>query len=196
MSKPIQVKTYVDLDVKGISKAFNNVLDNTNRSSAKMGASLASSVFAMKYKAVAPYKHFQHIYSSFKATQSIYGKKGGWIFGPMTTDRPEPGTRGGWENTLGGRSFFFEYGRMPAGGGRDLIGRAAYKAAGGNIDAEGQPARPYMRPAKEALIPIHKKTMERRCNRLTKRLNRKYTSSGSSWKTKFTATRGGVTFTV
>ena len=170
MKQPIKVKTYVDLDVKGISKSFADTLDKTNKSSAQLGNSMASTMFATQFKGVAPHKHFVHVFSSFKATQSLYGKKGGWIFGPMASGGPE------WEETVGGRSFFFEYGRMPPGRGRKRVGRANYV----NVAAEGQPPRPYMRPAKEALIPIHKKSMEKACNRLTKTLNRKYKSSSTA----------------
>ena len=56
MKQPIQVRTYVDLDAKGISKRFKETLHNTNRSSAKTGRNMASPIFASKYEGVAPHK--------------------------------------------------------------------------------------------------------------------------------------------
>lgn len=182
MKKPIEVKTFVELDVKNIMQRFGDTLYSVNKSSARRGKNLASGMFASQYQGVAPHRHVERVLRSFKATESLYGKKGGWIFGPMAS----PGFP--WEETVGGRSFFFEYGRMPAGMGRGSVGRAAYKRAGGNIDAEGQRARPYMRPTKEMLIPIHQKSMEKASSRLVKTLNKKYTSGRASWKGRFTRT--------
>lgn len=159
----VAVKTRVEFDVKSIARKIETTQDRINKKTAKVGAVMASSLFASKFQGLEPRKHVEHVISSFKAQRSIK-KDHGWIFGPFASGS------GKWEETVGGRSFFYEYGRMPPGKGRASVGRANYV----NIDSEGQPPRPFMRPTKNVLRPKHRYEMEKEFGRVTKQMNKKY----------------------
>ena len=149
-------------DVKGTMKLFDQKLDKVNKRTAKVGAVAANMFFLGQFKRVAPDKHDEHLANSIKTMKSKR-RNGGWLFGTFASGG------GKWEETVGGRAFFFEYGRNPPGLGRASVGRANYVKITGR---GAQPARPFMRPAKNMVKPLFRSSMEKEFTDTCRRLNK------------------------
>ena len=165
----VKVKTKVLFDPRRIVEKYKKTHDLVNKKTAKTGAVMASSFFAGQYRGVDRFKHTEHVMSSFRAQRSIR-KDHGWIFGPFASGGGE------WTETVGGRSFFFEYGRMPPGRGRAGARAEGLGSTWINIDSEGQPARPFMTPTRDIMRPRHRSNTEKAFDRMTTELNKKYKS--------------------
>ena len=171
----VKFDAVLDLPVLRISEEYDEELDKAMEEAAKVGKTKAGGIFAAKYQWLEPRKHSQHIMRQFRTWKGKKQYGNSWLFGVAGDSRPEPNTKGGWENTLGGRAHFFEYGRSAPGGGRSAlhddasISRRLYNMVGGNDEA--QPPRPFMRPAKATVSRKYNGITAKRLKRLAKKLN-------------------------
>jgi len=90
---------------------------------------------------------------------------------------PTPGRRKGpeaeWEDSIGGRAHFFEYGRSIAGFGRASNGKAMTVSARRKWAGNGaQPPRPFIRPAKNKIKRKLGGITSKELQRVARRLNR------------------------
>ena len=154
----IKVDAIIDLPVLYISEEYDEELDKATEEAAKIGKVKAESRFAAQHKGVAPDRHAQHVAGQFRAWRGKkeYSEGPSWLFGVAGDSSPEPGTKGGWENTLGARAHFFEYGRAAPGDARG---------------AKVQPPRPFMRSAKATVSRKYNGITAKRLKRLAKKLN-------------------------
>ena len=130
------VKADMKFDARKVIKEYEKSLDVSYKDTAKLGASLAYRYFIGQHQGLGT----GEMKGSFQARRSKYGKKGGWIYGTFGS-----GGGGKWEDSLGGRAVFFEYGRSAPGKGRPARNRGSWKNTGARGD--GQPPRPFMRPS-------------------------------------------------
>jgi len=173
-----KAKTYLDFPVNKIAQEYDHELDLAIHAAAKLGQTTARSEFRRKYQRLEPYRHTEHVRSLFRVMKSKYPdrKNPNWLFGVFGSAARE------WEETIGGRSLFFEYGRSAPGRGRLSLhedastSRRLYKMTGGNDAGSvrgSQPPRPFMRIAKSKLLRKYPGITAKQLARLARKLNRR-----------------------
>lgn len=154
--RAVSVTTYLKMDIEKIAKDYEEGLLESEAVVAKELAVRAEANFKRKTKHTGSGETEQGFFD-FK---SFY-KNGGWVAGVFDEKKSN------WEDSVGGRAHFFEYGRSPAGQARSPVWtRRAF----------GQPPRPFIRPAMNTMSRKYGGITRKKLQRLARKLNRRNVS--------------------
>jgi hypothetical protein len=134
MSDVFKTEVYLDFNVAKIGEDIDEGVLQGLKEAAEMGVKDAERRFRSKTQGTGT----GQTEKGFFDFKSFY-HNGGWVFGTFGTKT------GDWENSVGGRAHFFEYGRSAPGLGRGSTGKAM------PVRWRAQKPRPFIRPAKNAL---------------------------------------------
>ena len=134
MSDAITTDVFLLFDVKKIADDMDDGVLKGSQEAAEEGVKHAERLFKGKERGTGT----GETSAGFFDFKSFY-RDGGWVFGTFNK------RRGKWEDSVGGRAHFFEYGRSAPGKGRGKTGKPQ------PVRQRAQRPRPFMRPARNRI---------------------------------------------
>lgn len=136
MSKPVDVEVYLDLNVNLIGEEIDGGVLIASKNAAEELIQIAE----RRWLGLWQHLGTGEMAESFFDFKSRY-EDGGWLAAVAHSADTK------WEDTVGGRAHFFEYGRSAPGKGRASSGTGKPQL----VRERQQPSRPYMRPARNKI---------------------------------------------